>query len=179
MDLDLQDWLEVDNVDDNPSKADTDASEDDDEDSTLRGGIDGAKEYDTGNLFDMTETDPDSNLVENKDSPGVVTTIPEGTVNIGTLSRHRETAGVHGEVIDRLVPDSRRRTNSGGAGHKGDELDDDEMEGLTRLKIAFEDLRSHMTTAWNDAMVWVEDDAVFNRNEHTHGGGQRSDRQSH
>ena len=35
------------------------------------------------------------------------------------------------------------------------------MEGLARLEITFEDLRSHMTTAWNKTMVWVEDEAVF------------------
>ena len=35
------------------------------------------------------------------------------------------------------------------------------MEGLTWLEIAFEDLRSHMTTAWNNTMVWVEEEAVF------------------
>ena len=35
------------------------------------------------------------------------------------------------------------------------------MEGLARLEIAFEDLRSHMTTAWNTTMVWVEDEVVF------------------
>ena len=35
------------------------------------------------------------------------------------------------------------------------------MEYLACLEITFEDLRSHMTTAWNNTMVWVEDEMVF------------------
>ena len=35
------------------------------------------------------------------------------------------------------------------------------MEYLACLEITFEDLRSHMTTAWNNTMVWVEEEAVF------------------
>ena len=35
------------------------------------------------------------------------------------------------------------------------------MEDLARLEITFEDLRSHMTTAWNNTMVWVEEEVVF------------------
>ena len=92
-------------------------------------------------------------MVENKDSPEVVTTIPQGTAIIGVLHQLRDTTGVRSDVINRPVSNSRRGTNSGSAGHKGDELDDDEMEGLMRLEVAFGDL--------------------------TYGGGQGSGRQSH
>ena len=51
--------------------------------------------------------------------------------------------------------------NSGSARHEGGGLDDDEIEGLAWLETAFDELRCHMTEAWNDAMVWVEDELVF------------------
>ena len=35
------------------------------------------------------------------------------------------------------------------------------MKGLAQLEEAFEDLRSHMSMAWNNAMVWVEDELIF------------------
>lgn len=60
-----------------------------------------------------------------------------------------------------MVSDGRRETDSGSAGHGGDGLDDDKIEGLAQLEIAFEELRSHVSKAWNSAMVWVEDKLVF------------------
>ena len=42
MDLDLYDWLEVDNMDEVPGEGDTDVSEDDGEESTLRSSTDAA-----------------------------------------------------------------------------------------------------------------------------------------
>ena len=43
------------------------------------------------------------------------------------------------------------------------ELDEDEQKGLKRLVETFENLRGHMSTAWNNAMVWVDDELVFTK----------------
>ena len=42
-------------------------------------------------------------------------------------------------------------------------LDEDERNGLKRLAESFENLRGHMATAWNSAMVWVDNEMVFMR----------------
>jgi hypothetical protein len=60
-----------------------------------------------------------------------------------------------------LVSDVRRETDSSGAGHTGGDLDDDELEGIARLQTAFEEIKSHITEAWNDAMVLMEDELAF------------------
>jgi hypothetical protein len=78
-----------------------------------------------------------------------------------TLSGRHACKGARNTVIDTLVSDVRRETDSSGAGHTGGDLDDDELEGLERLQTAFEELKSHMTEAWDDAMVLVEDELVF------------------
>ena len=65
------------------------------------------------------------------------------------------------DVVADSVSDCGQETNNDGAGHEISGLDKDEMEGLAQLEEAFEDLRSHMSTAWNKAMVWVEDELIF------------------
>ena len=42
-------------------------------------------------------------------------------------------------------------------------LDEDERNGLKRLAETFKNLRGHMSTAWNSAMVWVHNELVFTR----------------
>ena len=64
-------------------------------------------------------------------------------------------------VVADLVSDGGQETNIDGARHGISGLDKDKMEGLAQLKEAFEDLRSHISTAWNNAMVWVEDELIF------------------
>ena len=66
-------------------------------------------------------------------------------------------------VINTAVSDVGRETTSSGAGHTGGELDDDEIEGIERLQTAFEELKSHITKAWNDAMVMVVDELAFTK----------------
>ena len=42
-------------------------------------------------------------------------------------------------------------------------MDEDERDGLQRLTRTFESVRSNMATAWNKAMVWIDDEVVFAR----------------
>ena len=42
-------------------------------------------------------------------------------------------------------------------------LDKDEQEGLQRIMKTFESVRSDMAKAWNNAMVWIDDEVVFAR----------------
>ena len=42
-------------------------------------------------------------------------------------------------------------------------LDKDEQEGLQHIMKTFESVRSDMATAWNNAMVWIDDELVFSR----------------
>jgi hypothetical protein len=56
-----------------------------------------------------------------------------------------------------------RETTSSGAGHTGGELDDDEIEGIERLQTAFEELKTHITKAWNDEMSMVADSLAFTK----------------
>ena len=103
MNLDLYDWLEVPNVDDVPGDTDTDVSEDDSEDSTLRDSTDDADREDIRNLFDITETDPDSDPDENKDSLTVVADTGKGIAEVGMLSRHCGAMGAPSDVVNDTV----------------------------------------------------------------------------
>ena len=42
-------------------------------------------------------------------------------------------------------------------------LDEDEWDGLRRIAETFESVRSDMATAWNKAMIWIDDELVFTR----------------
>ena len=42
-------------------------------------------------------------------------------------------------------------------------LDKDKQEGLQRITKTFESIRSSMATAWNKAMVWIDNELVFSR----------------
>ena len=42
------------------------------------------------------------------------------------------------------ISDGRQGADSGSAGHKGNGLNNNKMEGLARLEVTFENLRSHM-----------------------------------
>ena len=42
-------------------------------------------------------------------------------------------------------------------------LDKDERAGLQRIKKTFESVRSNIATAWNKAMIWIDDEVVFTR----------------
>ena len=89
--------------------------------------------------------------------PGLLPTKSEGIAEIKTLFRY---CGVKWAPVTSSQL-GRQGADSGSAGHKGRCPDNNEMEGLARLEITVEDLRSHMTTAWNKTMVWIEDEAVF------------------
>ena len=56
-------------------------------------------------------------------------------------------------MMQQTASNDRQETNNDGAGQESSGLDEDEMEGLPQLEEAFEDLRSHMSEAWNNAMV--------------------------
>ena len=42
-------------------------------------------------------------------------------------------------------------------------LDEDERDGLRRIAETFESVRSDMATAWNKAMIWIDNELVFTR----------------
>ena len=110
---------------------------------------------------DCDTADDQDELKENKNSTPAVTNVVTEEVEAQTLSGRYACSGARSTVIDNLVSDVRRETDSSGAGHTGRDHDDNELEGLKRLQTAFEELKSHMTEAWNDAMVLVEDELVF------------------
>jgi hypothetical protein len=62
---------------------------------------------------------------------------------------------------DRRNPTQKERITNGGEERELSNLDEDEQKGLKRLAETFENLRSHISTAWNNAMVWVDDELVF------------------
>ena len=129
-------------MDEVPGEGDTDVSKDDGEGSTLRIGTDAADGYDTWNLVDMTETDRDNDPDESKDSSRVVAN------KIGGNRRSRNAFPIllgHVGPSDVItISDGRQGADSGSAGHKGNGLNNNKMEGLARLEVTFENLRSHM-----------------------------------
>ena len=42
-------------------------------------------------------------------------------------------------------------------------LDEDERAGLQSIRETFESVRSDIATAWNKAMIWIDDEVVFAR----------------
>ena len=42
-------------------------------------------------------------------------------------------------------------------------MDKDERAGLQRITKTFESVRSNIATAWNKAMIWIDDEVVFAR----------------
>ena len=42
-------------------------------------------------------------------------------------------------------------------------LEEDERDGLRRIADTFESVRSDMATAWNKAMIWIDNELVFTR----------------
>ena len=59
------------------------------------------------------------------------------------------------------INQSRRETNGGIEEPVG--IDKDKRKGLKRLVETLENLRGHISTAWNNAMVWVNDELVFTK----------------
>jgi hypothetical protein len=75
--------------------------------------------------------------------------------------RLRKSKRRHFPDIDTAVSDVGQETTSSGAGHTGGNLDDDEIEGIERLQTAFEEIKSHITKAWNDAILMLVDELAF------------------
>ena len=65
------------------------------------------------------------------------------------------------EIVDNVVSNVGRETDSPGARHGENGLDADKLEGLGRLKEALGELKSHMKRALDDTMVSIENELVF------------------
>ena len=111
---------------------------------------------------------------------------PEGSLNPATPTQsvddigrtpednEDENAVFHTQgVIDPLNPGKRDIAKSGhttpgnpflnGSVVDHVKLDEDERDGLRRNAETFESVRSDMATAWNKAMIWIDDELVFTR----------------
>ena len=150
-DRDLHDWIGADETDSNPGAGDTSETEDKESDDTPEpcsttgtGGLNVAR-HDFNQSAYNTAADNDG-PEEDKDSPTATRAV---------------CLGARYEVVSRSISAGGRETDSLGARHRGGDLDADELEGLERLERAFVELKSHMTKAWDDAMISIEDKLVF------------------
>ena len=75
--------------------------------------------------------------------------------------------GAHDNTITELDEHvngmSTRQTQNQNPGMPDIHLDEDEGRNLRHIAETFENIRSDLVTAWNRAMIWVDDEAVFTK----------------
>ena len=155
----IYDWSKIIDMSDTPDDGEANNSGDNRDNSTLRHNSDEVQIFYIQDLFATMEADLYRNETENNDEDGSLPIDTQDFPRAGNSKIDMTTNGA--DVVADSVSDCGQETNNDGAGHEISGLDKDEMEGLAQLEEAFEDLRSHMSTAWNKAMVWVEDELIF------------------
>ena len=84
--------------------------------------------------------------------------LAEDTKGTGPAAKVAATAA---DMKSEMVPDDRMETVALCAGHRGEGLTFDELEGLRRLRVALMEQRGCMRAAWDEVMVSVENGLVF------------------
>ena len=67
------------------------------------------------------------------------------------------------ELDEHVNGTSTRQTQNQNPGMPDIHLDEDEGRNLRHIAETFENIRSDLVTAWNRAMIWVDDEAVFTK----------------